>query len=160
MVPQESPWSLHNFWMGSCGAPLGLPQWDWGAEWGCSPLLCLSLWNTPFHPSSSVFVSCVCLYLLDCCSVAQLCPTLRPHGLQHTRPSAFTISQSLLKLLSIELLMLQPSRPLSSPSPPAFNLSQHGGLFQWVGLSHQVAKLLVLQLQHQSLKWIFRVDFF
>ena len=54
---------------------------------------------------------------------------------------------------------IQPSHPLSSPSPPAFNLSQHQGLFQWVSSSHQVAKVLELQLQHQSFQWIFRVDF-
>ena len=42
---------------------------------------------------------------------------------------------------------IQPSYPLSSPSPPAFNLSQHQGLFQWVRSSHQVAKVLKLQLQ-------------
>ena len=36
---------------------------------------------------------------------------------------------------------IQPSHPLSSPSPPAFNLSQHQGLFQWVSSSHQVAKV-------------------
>ena len=52
---------------------------------------------------------------------------------------------------------IQPSHPLWSPSP-AFNLSQHQGLFQWVG-SHQVVKVLELQLQHQSFQWIFRVDF-
>ena len=53
----------------------------------------------------------------------------------------------------------QPSHPLSSPSPPVFNLSQ--GLFQWVSSSHQVAKVLELQLEHQSLQWIltsFRID--
>ena len=44
---------------------------------------------------------------------------------------------------------IQPSHPLSSPSPPAFNLSQHQGLFQWVSSSHQVAKMLELQLQYQ-----------
>ena len=42
---------------------------------------------------------------------------------------------------------IQPSHPLSSPCPPAFNLSQHQGLFQWVSSSHQVAKVLELQLQ-------------
>ena len=52
----------------------------------------------------------------------------------------------------------QSSHPLLSPSPPAFNLSQHQGLFQWV-TSHQVAKVLELQLQQQSFQWIFRVDF-
>ena len=54
---------------------------------------------------------------------------------------------------------IQPSHPLSSPSPPAFNLPQHQGLFQWVSSSHQVAKGLEFQLQHQSFQWIFRTDF-
>ena len=54
----------------------------------------------------------------------------------------------------------QPFYLLPLPSPPALNLSQHQGLFQWVGSSHQVAKLLELQLQYQSFQWIFRVDFF
>ena len=45
---------------------------------------------------------------------------------------------------------IQPSHPLSSPSPPASILSRHQGLFQWVGSSHQVAKVLELQLQYQS----------
>ena len=55
---------------------------------------------------------------------------------------------------------IQPSHPLSAPSPPAFNLSQHQDLFQWVSSPHQVAKVLELQLQHQSFQWIFRADFF
>ena len=54
---------------------------------------------------------------------------------------------------------IQPSHPLSSPSPPAFNLSQQQGLFQWVSFSHQVAKVLEFQPQHQSFQWIFRTDF-
>ena len=54
---------------------------------------------------------------------------------------------------------IQPSHPLSSPSPPAFNLSQHQGLFQWVNSSNQVAKVLEFQLQHQSFQWIFRISF-
>ena len=45
-----------------------------------------------------------------------------------------------------------PSHPLSSPSPPAFNLSQHQGLFKWVSSSHQVDKVLQFHLQHQSLR--------
>ena len=53
---------------------------------------------------------------------------------------------------------IQPSHPLSSPSPPAFNLSQHQGLFKLVSSSHQVAKVLEFQLQHQSFQWIFRTD--
>ena len=52
---------------------------------------------------------------------------------------------------------IQPSHPLSSPSPSAFSLFQH--LFQWVGSLHQVTKVLELQLQHLSFQWIFRTDF-
>ena len=51
---------------------------------------------------------------------------------------------------------VQASHPLRSPSPPAFNLSQQQGLFQRVSSSHQVAKVLKFQLQHQSFQWIFR----
>ena len=53
---------------------------------------------------------------------------------------------------------IQPSHPLSSPSPPALNLSQHEGLFKWVSSSHEVAKVLEFQLQHQSFQWIPRTD--
>ena len=48
---------------------------------------------------------------------------------------------------------IQPSYPLSSPSPPALTLSQNQGLFQWVSSWHQIATVLVLQLQHQSFQW-------
>ena len=48
---------------------------------------------------------------------------------------------------------IQPSHPLSSPSPPAPKPSQHQGLFQWVNSSHEVAKVLEFQLQHQSFQW-------
>ena len=51
---------------------------------------------------------------------------------------------------------IQPSHPLLSPSPPAFNLFQHQSLFKWVFSSHQVAKVLEFQLQHQSFQRIFR----
>ena len=65
-----------------------------------------------------------------------------------------------------QLPELTQTRPLSwwchptfsSPSP-ALSLSQHQGLFQWVGASHQMAKVLELQLQHQSFQWIFCTDF-
>ena len=59
---------------------------------------------------------------------------------------------------------IQPSHPLSAPSPPAFNLSQHQDLFQWVSSLHQVVKVLDLQLQHQSFQYSgmisFRTDWF
>ena len=54
---------------------------------------------------------------------------------------------------------IQPSHPLSSPSPPALNLSQHQGLFQWVNSSHELAKVLEFQLQHQFFQWTPRTDF-
>ena len=54
---------------------------------------------------------------------------------------------------------IQPSHPLSSPSPTVLNLSQHQGLLKWVSSSHQVAKVLEFQLQHQSFQWVFRTDF-
>ena len=54
---------------------------------------------------------------------------------------------------------IQASHPLSSPSPPALNLSQHQGLFQWVSSSHQMAEVLEFQLQHQSFQWTPRTNF-
>ena len=54
---------------------------------------------------------------------------------------------------------IQPSHPLSSPSPLTFSLSQYQGLFKWVSSSHQVAKVLEFQLQNQSFQWIFGTDF-
>ena len=55
---------------------------------------------------------------------------------------------------------IQPSHPLLPPSPPALNLSQHQGLFQWVSSLHQVAKVLEFQPQHQSFEWTPRSDLF
>ena len=53
---------------------------------------------------------------------------------------------------------IQPSHPLSSPSPPAPNPSQHQSLFKWVSSSHQVDKVFEFQLQHQSFQWTPRTD--
>ena len=64
-----------------------------------------------------------------------------------------TDCQSLPKLMSIELVMPSNHFILSSPSPPAFNLSEHQGLFKWFRPSHQVAKVSEFQLQHQSFQW-------
>ena len=69
-------------------------------------------------------------------------------------------SRSLLKLMCVESGdAIQPSHPLSSPSPPALNLFQNQGLFQLVSFSYQVAKVLEFQLQYQSFQRIFRTDF-
>ena len=85
-------------------------------------------------------------------SVAQLCLTLcDPHELQHTRPPC---THQLPEFTQTHVHWvadaIQPFHPLSSPLPLAFNLSQREGLFKWVSSSHQVAKLLEFQLQHQS----------
>ena len=82
--------------------------------------------------------------------------SLQPHGLKHARLPCPSLS---LGVCSNSCDAIQPSHPLLPPSPPALNLSQHQGLFQWVSSSHQVAKVLKLQLQHQSFQWIFRTDF-
>ena len=73
---------------------------------------------------------------------------------------SFTVSQSLLKLMSTESVM--PSNHLNLCHPLRFLPSTFPsirGLFQWVSSSHQVAKVLEFQLQHQSFQWIFRTDF-
>ena len=84
--------------------------------------------------------------------------SLRPHGLQHTRLPCLSPTPGVYVYCFNDTI--QSSHPLSSPSPPAFNPSQHQGLFQWVSSLHQVAKVLELQLQHQSFQWIFRTDSF
>ena len=92
-------------------------------------------------------------------SVAQLCLTLCDP--MDWSMSGFPVHHQLLELVQIHVPCvgdaIQPSHPLSTPSPPAFTLSQHQGLSQWVSSLHQVAK--VLQLQHQSFQWIFRTGF-
>ena len=94
-----------------------------------------------------------------CCSVAQSCLILCDP--MDCRTPGFPVHHQLLELAQTHVHWIsdaiQPSHPLSSPSPPTFNLSQHQGLFQWVGSSHQVAK--ILEFQHPSFQWIFRTDF-
>ena len=81
--------------------------------------------------------------------------SLLPHGLQ--APLSFTISWSLFKFMWLSWWCYLTIS--SSHSPYSFILSQHQGLFQCGGSSHQVAKILELQLQHQSFQWIFQTDF-
>ena len=82
-------------------------------------------------------------------SVTQSCLTLcNP---MDCSMSSFSVHHQLLELAQTHVHRvgdaIQPSHPLSSPSPPAFNLAQHQGLFQWVSSSHQVAKVLQFQFQ-------------
>ena len=96
-----------------------------------------------------------------CCSVARSHPTLCDP--MDCRTPGFPVLHHLPQFAQTHIRWVgdvtQPSRPLSSPSLPAFNLFQHQGLFQWFGPLHQVPRILELQLQHQSFQWIFRVDF-
>ena len=86
--------------------------------------------------------------------------SLQPHGLQHARlPCPSTTPGVCSNSRPSVSDAIQPSHPLSSPSCPAFSLSQHQGLFKWVSSLHQVAKVLEFQLQHLSFQWIFRTNF-
>ena len=100
-------------------------------------------------------------FCCDCCSVTQ--SFLTPSDPMDCSTPGFLVLHHLPELVQTHVHCLsdaiQPSHLLSSPSPPAFNLSQHQGLFKWVSPSHQVAKVLELQPQHQSLQWIFKIDF-
>ena len=114
----------------------------------------LSDWSDLIWMSMHV---CVCINVCFC-SVAKSCPTLC-----NPRTAVFQASLSfdyLLELAQTHVHWVSDANPtistLSSPSPPALKLSQHQGHFQWVSSSHQVSKVLELQLQHQSFQWIFR----
>ena len=107
--------------------------------WNCTPLKILQ-WSPKAKRAE--------------CSLAHLQSLSRVRLFANPRTAArqaslsITNSQSLLKLMSISSDAIQTSHPLSSPSPPAFNLSQHQGLFQWVSSFHQVVKVLEeLELQ-------------
>ena len=97
----------------------------------------------------------------------QLCLTLC-NPMDCSTPG-FPIHHQLLELAQTHVYRvndaIQTFHPLSPPSPLAFNLSQHQSLFQWVRSLHQVAKVLELQLQHQSFNEYsglvsFRIDWF
>ena len=94
-------------------------------------------------------------------SVTQLCLTLcDPHEQKHTRPLCPSPTRRVHpNPCPLSHDAIQPPHPLSSPSPPALSPSQHQGLFKWVNSSHQVAKVLEFQLQHQSFQWITKTDF-
>ena len=93
-------------------------------------------------------------------SVAQSCPTLC-NPMNHSM-TGLPVHHQIPDLTQTHVHQvgdaIQPY-PLSSPSPPAFNLSQQQGLFKWVSSSHQVVKVLEFQLQHLSFQWIFSTDF-
>ena len=93
-------------------------------------------------------------------SVTQSCPTLC-NPMNRSTPG-FPVHHQLPEFTQTHVHRvsdaIQPSHPLSSPSPPAPNPPQHQGIFQWVNSSHEVAKVLKFQLQHQSFQWTPRTD--
>ena len=93
-----------------------------------------------------LFISCCCSSLTPSC--------LTPCDPMECSTPGLPVHHQLPELTHIHVHWvsdaIQPSHPLLSLSPPAFNLSQHQGLFKWVSSLHQVAKVLEFQLQHQS----------
>ena len=100
-----------------------------------------------WQKSAAAKLTCCC-----CCSVAKSCPTLWDP--MDCSTAGFPVLHYLTEFVQTDVHQvgdaIQPSHPLSPPSPPALNLSQHQGFFQCVGSWYQVAKVLQLQLQHQS----------
>ena len=111
------------------------------------------LWSSGLLSLSSPALAC------SNCSVAQSRPTLC-NPMDYSTPH-FPVLHHFLELAETHVHWvsngIQPSCPLSPIHPCAFYLSQHQGLFQWVSSSQKVTK--VLELQHQSYQWIFRIDF-
>ena len=120
----------------------------------------ISFSKEPSHPRGPTHISCIGRWILfhwatweaplmsTCCSsISKTCPTLHPHGLQHTRLPCPSSSHHLPEFAQLLVHWIndaiQPSHPVS-----AFSFSQHQGLFQWVSCLYQVAK--VLELQHQK----------
>ena len=113
-----------------------------------------------FSGPGSLFVSALLRYCF--CSATQSCPSLCD-PMDCSTPG-FTVLHQLPEFAQTHVHWIsdaiQPSHPVSPPSPPALSLPLHQGLCHWVSFSHQVAKVLELQLQLQSFQWIFRADSF
>ena len=105
-----------------------------------------------FHIFIGVLIKYIC-----CWSVTKLCPALCD-PMDCSMP-VFHVLHYLMEFAQIHVHWAgdttQLPHPLPLSSPFAFSLSQHEGLFWWVGSSHQVAKVLEIQLQHQFFQWIF-----
>ena len=161
MLNQPSP-MIETLWI-PC-----FSKW-WGTIfWGCliyHGSMCGPAIHDPCpHGTASLEISrLVCSHfndestdnILQFSSVAHLCPTLYD-PMDCSMPGFPVHYQTHVRWVSDAI---QPSHCLSSPSPLAFNLSQHQGLCQWVGSSHQMVKTLEFQLQDQSFQWIFGADF-
>ena len=108
-----------------------------------------------------IFSRSTSLALVQFSSVTQSCPTLC-NPMNRSTPG-LPVHHQLLEFTQTHVhwvsYAIQPFHPPSSASLPAFNLSQPQGLFKWVSSSHEVAKILEFQLQHQSFQWTPRTYF-
>ena len=158
--PQE-PFSYLNSWGGAWVTDAAIPgplvnsaiqkpavSWLWVVRRN-------SLFQSQKFNNYTVFLK----YFINISSVTQLCLTVCD-PVDCSTPG-FPVHHQLLELTQTHVHWagdaIQLSHPLLSPSP-TFSLAQYQGLFQWVSSSHQVAKGLMFQLQHQSFQWIFRTD--
>ena len=121
-------------------------------------LLHFSLFMCVFISPYSLLPFSFCLR--DYVAVVQSLSCVQPSAIPWTAAcqASLSFTVSFTHVHSVNLA-IQQSHPLSPASPPAYELSQHQGLFQWVGSLNHVTKVLELQLQHQSFQWIFRTDF-
>ena len=128
-----------------------------GTRWVITPSWSSGSWR-PFF--CIVLLCILATIIIQFSSVTQLCPTLWDP--MNCKMPGLAAHHQLLEFTQTHVHWvgdaIQPSHPLSFLSPPAFNLSQHRGLFKWVSSSHQVAKVLEFQLQHLSLQWTPRTD--
>ena len=128
-------------------------------SWNTPPTHSVQFIQTPWTAAHQLSLSITLAYEIQFSSVTQSCQTLCDP--MDCSTLGLPVHHQLLELTQTHVHQvgdaIQPSHPLLSPSPPTFNLSQHQGLYQWVGSLHQVAK--VLELQHQSFQWIFMTDF-
>ena len=115
-------------------------------------------WVSSLHQVAKVLLIVILNSLSDNSKIYVISDSFWPHGLKHARLPCPLHSPRVCSDSCPLSWWCHPTISFSvTPPPPAPSLSQHQGLFQWVGSSHQVAK--VLEFQHQSLQWIFRVDF-
>ena len=128
----------------NCISPKAMLKYYWCLiKWPWTRMCLLQMQLIKMRPSRSIS------------SVIQLSPTLCD-PINHSTPG-LPVHHKLQEFTQTHVHRvsdaIQPLHPLSSPSPPAPNPSQHQGLFQWVNSSHEVVKVLEFQLQHQSFQW-------
>ena len=151
-VPLSMGFSRQEYWSGlPFPFPGDLPDPVIETVSPASPVLAGEFFTTEpsGKPSSVQFISVAQSCLTLCDPMNSSTPGLPVHNQlpEPTQTHVHWVSDA-----------IQPSHPLSSPSPPALKLSQHQGLFKWVSSPHELSKVLEFQLQHQSFQWTLRTD--